>query len=97
MELVHSTAKNLEQLSSKLIACAREVGGAHQGEGEGEPPQVTMENTEILRRDWASQVSDTEFSTAGYIVSQLSGNVTPLRERYPKWPKLPTYKLLIGH
>ena len=52
------TAQNLEKLSTQLIECGQEVAEA-QGE-EGEEPteiqQTTAENTELLRRDWASQV-----------------------------------------
>ena len=59
---MNSTASNIVKLSSELIDCANKMARAQEEEeeeeeGEGEESQqITMENTELLRRDWASQV-----------------------------------------
>jgi len=53
--VVAEAAHNTEKLSAQLVDCANVV--ARAGEEGGEASQITIENTELLRRQWASQVS----------------------------------------
>ena len=59
-EEVRRASKRIRAMSAELIGCANRV--AEEGEGEEESPQLledqheTLESTELLRRDWASQV-----------------------------------------
>ena len=54
MQVVHVVARKIEKLSTRLVECADIV--AEAVEGEEELDQTVQENTEILRRDWSSQV-----------------------------------------
>ncbi len=72
MEVVHKTVENLQELATQLIECAQELAKEQEEEEEeeeeeegrdtdggerAEARQVTAENAELLRREWASQVS----------------------------------------
>ena len=56
VRVVTVAAHNTEKLSAQLIDCANVV--ARAGEEGGEASQLTIENTELLRRQWASQVRE---------------------------------------
>ena len=55
MKVVRVVARNIEKLSTQLVECADTVAEAVT-EDNGEPHQLVQEDTEILRRDWSSQV-----------------------------------------
>lgn len=46
------------KLSTRLIDCAKAVANDCQGDN-AEPTQRNVEDMELLRRDWAAQVSKT--------------------------------------
>ena len=57
MKVVQVAAGNIVKLSTRLIECANTVAKDCKGD-TGEPSQSNVENVELLRRDWAAQVSE---------------------------------------
>lgn len=59
-EEVKGASERISAMSKELIGCANRVAkeGDETSEQELEDLQDTLESTELLRRDWASQVSD---------------------------------------
>lgn len=57
MKVVRVVARKIDKLSTQLVECADTLAEALEEEEDGEPDQTMQENTEILRRDWSSQVS----------------------------------------
>ena len=55
---VKEASERIDAVSLELIGCANRVAkeGEKTGPQELEDLQETLENTELLRRDWASQV-----------------------------------------
>ena len=49
-------ARNIMKLSTRLIDCANAVAEDCKG-ATAQPSQRNVENEELLRRDWAAQVS----------------------------------------
>lgn len=51
-------SEKISAVSTQLISCANRVAkeGGETGQQELEDLQETLESTELLRRDWASQV-----------------------------------------
>lgn len=59
-EEVKGASERISAVSEELIGCANRVAkeGDETNEQELEDLQDTLESTELLRRDWASQVCD---------------------------------------
>lgn len=62
MQLVRVASDRINRVSTELIDCANKVAQVGGGDEETtrqqlEALQDTLENTELLRRDWASQVT----------------------------------------
>ena len=55
IKTVTETAKALENLSTELVACAKEIAATF--ETREEDHHLAIEKAEILRRDWAAKVS----------------------------------------
>ena len=56
VQVVRVAADNIKKLCTQLIDCANHiVQETAQGTGEGNP--LSQENSELLRRNWSSQVS----------------------------------------
>lgn len=55
MKVVHVVSRRIDKLSTQLVECAQNVADAITQE-EGQLDQTIQEDTEILRRDWSSQV-----------------------------------------
>lgn len=56
VKVVRVVAGNIIKLSTRLIDCANTVADECD-RGNAEPSQRNVENVELLRRDWAAQVS----------------------------------------
>ena len=56
VKVVRVAARNIMKLSTRLIDCANAVAEDCKGV-TAQPSQRNNENVELLRRDWAAQVS----------------------------------------
>ena len=56
VKVVRVAARNIMKLSTRLIDCANAVAEDCKG-ATAQPSQRNNENVELLRRDWAAQVS----------------------------------------
>lgn len=54
--MVKVTGSNIKKLSTQLIDCANALAEADDDEEESDEDQAKQENSELLRRDWSSQV-----------------------------------------
>ena len=61
-QLVKVSASNIKTLSTRLIDTARALAEGQEG---SEEDQVNQENSELLRRDWSSQVSSSQQVSRG--------------------------------
>ena len=59
VRVVQVVGRRIEKLSVQLVECAGTVAQAMAKE-DGQPDQTVQEDTEILRRDWSSQVWEGE-------------------------------------
>ena len=68
VDLVLNTAKQLQDLSSELVMCAKQLVSMSSDKRGGEEHQLLVEKAEILRRDWSAKVrgcglrDDSEYS-----------------------------------
>ena len=56
VDLVLNTAKLLQDLSSELVVCAKQLVSMSSDKRGGEEHQLLVEKAEILRRDWSAKV-----------------------------------------
>lgn len=72
VKVVHVVARNIDKLSTQLVECADAMAEAMEEE-DGEADQVVQEDTELLRRDWSSQVSYGSHYSCDHEMNSLSG------------------------